>query len=50
MIVRPAPTKPKLADSPLRMSSPTQMSIDYANAMNLSQEFNTTDLSGSIFL
>ena len=55
MIVSPAPTKPKLADSPQRVNSPTQVSNERykspPNLHNLSQDFhNTSEQSGSIFL
>ena len=56
MIVSPAPTKPKLADSPLRLNSPTQVSNDFlavgnTKLHNLSQEINSTsEQSNSIFL
>ena len=57
MIVSPAPTKPKLADSPHRINSPTQVSNEkFKSALqnqqhNLSQDFhNGSEQSGSVFL
>ena len=55
MIVSPALTKLKLADSPHRVKSPTQVSNERykspQNQHNLSQDFyNTSEQSGSIFL